>query len=79
MSRKTTSVARLSHHFHVAELAKLEAQLVAGQLLVVHHHRSHRHSAFPHAVRAAVVSGISILAQVPCPCTLVSLSEKWSP
>ncbi len=77
------AVACLSDHLYAADLSEQVAQLVARELLVVDQYRSqvHRQSGGPdHPVHQAVIrsgsvtSGISMLAHVPRPTVLVSLS-----
>ena len=66
------AVARVRHDLHIVQLLELVAQLVAGELLVVHDH----HSQGGHAVICsdARSSGTSIRAVVPRPGSLVSVS-----
>ncbi len=66
------SIAGLCHDFNLAELSELVTQLLPGELLVVDDDGAQR----AHAVifSASDSSGTSMLAQVPLPGSLVSLS-----
>ncbi len=67
------TVARLADHFHAAHVSQEVPQFVARERLVVHQHGPEIHQAMTRS--GASSSGISTLAQVPRPGTLVSV--RW--
>ncbi len=74
------AVAGLPDDVDAAELTEQIAQLVPRELFVVHQHRA-QICRRGHAVTrsGSARSGMSTLAQVPLPGSVVSFSEYWAP